>query len=222
MSLSPPTATVGHWSVFEPLRLDPILEASLAAFTDLGYHGASVRDIANRVGVTVPTLYYHYKSKQGLLLALLQSSINDLLARTREALDEAEGDPLPRFVDLVDCTVRFLCHRRQVAKLDAEGRYLDQDARAVYAAPRKEVERQFLGVIEDGVASGMFGVGHAVDVNRALLGTYQSIATWYREDGALSPTEVAARHVEFSLDALRTATTDRDAGISRVRERAER
>lgn len=214
------SSTPPRWHDFEPVPLDPILESSLAAFTEFGYHGSSVRDIANRVGVTVPTLYYHYQSKQGLMLALLQASSQDLISRTGHALNEAGPHPLHRFVDLVDCTVRFMCHRRRLARLDAESRYLDEGARAIYAAPRKQVERQFLDVLQHGVETGTFRVDHPVDVNRALLGTFQSIAMWYRKDGELSPSDIAARYLEFSLDAVRTNEWDRTAGLTRSADAA--
>lgn len=214
-----PPPIVGPWHDFGPLELDPILEAALAAFTEQGYHGASVRDIARRVGVTVPTLYYHHGSKQGLLLALLRASMGDLVARTAAALEEAGDHPLHRFVDLVDCTVRFMCHRQRMAWLDPEARYLDDDARAVYAAPRKQVELQLLDVVRSGDDAGIFDVDHPTDTTRALLGTFQSIATWYRVDGPLTPEQIAVRHVTFALDAVRTDRRRRDAGVRRARAR---
>ncbi|WP_083441909.1 TetR/AcrR family transcriptional regulator [Nitriliruptor alkaliphilus] len=210
---------VGSWQEFAPVPLTPILEAALAAFNERGYNGAAVRDIAGRVGVTVPTLYYHHGSKQGMLLALLQASMGDLVARTSVALEEAGDHPLHRFVDLVDCTVRFMCHRQRLAWLDPEARYLDDDARTIYAAPRKLVEERLLAVVRAGDAAGTFDVEHPVDTTRALLGTFQSIATWYRADGPLTPEEIAARHVAFALDAVRTDRRRRTAGVRRARTR---
>ncbi|MER2243924.1 helix-turn-helix domain-containing protein, partial [Rhodococcus sp. (in: high G+C Gram-positive bacteria)] len=57
-----------QWRIVEPLTLTPLLTAALEVFHELGYHGASVRDIAKRAGVTVPTLYYHHGNKQGILV----------------------------------------------------------------------------------------------------------------------------------------------------------
>jgi len=45
---------------------------SLALFVSAGFRGTSVRDIADEVGVTQPTLYYHFGSKDGILSALIQ------------------------------------------------------------------------------------------------------------------------------------------------------
>jgi AcrR family transcriptional regulator len=208
---------VPAWREFSPLPLTPILEAALGSFTERGYHGGTVRDIADRVGVTVPTLYYHHGSKQGLLLDLLLLSMEDLVDRTHAALLGAGAQPVPRLVDLVDVIVRFVCHRQRIARLDAEARYLDGDARARYAGRRDVVERRVLGVVEDGVRAGVFDVDHPVDTTRALLGTFQSITTWYRPDGPLPPEEIAARHVGFAFDALRTDRRRRAAGMRRVR-----
>ena len=210
----------GHaWYEFAPRPLSPILSAALAAFAEGGYHGASVRDIAQRVGVTVPTLYYHHGSKQGLLLALLERSMTELTLRSERALAEAGDDPLHRLVDLVDCTVRFMCHRTDTAVLDAQARFLDDDAHAAYERPRDAFERSMRTVLTEGVDAGTFACDHPKDTTRALLGTYQSIATWYRPDGPLPPEEVAARHVAFTLDALRVERRRRDAGARRARQR---
>lgn len=73
----------------EPLTLTPLLTAALATFHEFGYHGASVRDIAKRAGVTVPTLYYHHENKQGILVALMMTGIEAVTARAREAVDAA-------------------------------------------------------------------------------------------------------------------------------------
>ena len=49
-----------------------IKAAALALFLEHGYKGASVRDIAEANSVTVPTLYYHFQNKDGLLAAIVE------------------------------------------------------------------------------------------------------------------------------------------------------
>ncbi len=207
------------WARFDPLPLGPIMEAATTAFTQQGYHGASVRDIAHLAGVTVPTLYYHHGNKQGLLLDLLNASMHDLVERSAQAVEEAGEDPLARFVDVVDGTVRFMCHRQRIARLDPEARYLDDERRAAYTALRKRFESRMLALLKDGATAGVFEIEHPVDLNRALLGSLQSIAIWYRPDGELRPPEIACRHVAFALDATRTDRKHRAAGLRRVEAR---
>jgi AcrR family transcriptional regulator len=47
-----------------------ILDVALDLFTEQGYDGTSLRQIAERLGVTKAALYYHFESKEDILLAL--------------------------------------------------------------------------------------------------------------------------------------------------------
>jgi AcrR family transcriptional regulator len=47
-----------------------ILDVALELFNEQGYEGTSLREIAERLGVTKAALYYHFKSKEEILLAL--------------------------------------------------------------------------------------------------------------------------------------------------------
>jgi len=51
-----------------------LLRAALTLFTSHGYAATTVREIVASAGVTRPVLYYHFGSKEGLYLALLQES----------------------------------------------------------------------------------------------------------------------------------------------------
>ena len=75
----------GGWRTSPTPELSPILSASLDAFSEHGYHGTTVRDIAKRVGVTVPALYYHHENKEGLLFALLDTGIEHYNTRRRHS-----------------------------------------------------------------------------------------------------------------------------------------
>lgn len=76
MSQTAEVAPARGWREPGPLALTPILTAALDAFYDNGYHATSVRDIARRVQVTVPALYYHHENKEALLVELLNRSID--------------------------------------------------------------------------------------------------------------------------------------------------
>src|SRR5579863_5094691 len=49
---------------------DRILDVALDLFTDQGFDGTSLREIAERLNVTKAALYYHFESKDDILLAL--------------------------------------------------------------------------------------------------------------------------------------------------------
>jgi AcrR family transcriptional regulator len=74
-------------------RRAEILRVALEVFTEGGYHGASTREIAARVGLSEAGLFHHFGSKQQLLAAVLEARDE------RDALDPA--DPLGSLVALV-------------------------------------------------------------------------------------------------------------------------
>ena len=51
-----------------------ILEAALTLFAENGYDGTSVEQIATEVGIKAPSLYKHYKGKEDILNALIDSA----------------------------------------------------------------------------------------------------------------------------------------------------
>lgn len=56
----------------EPGRKGEILDAALDVFAERGYSGGSMREIANRVGVSEPALYRHFSGKEALFLSLIK------------------------------------------------------------------------------------------------------------------------------------------------------
>ncbi|MER6677166.1 TetR/AcrR family transcriptional regulator [Streptomyces sp. NPDC000983] len=194
----------GHedWRKYGPLELPPILDAALAAFDEQGYHGTSVRDIARRIGVTVPTLYYHFHNKQAMLVELLMGSMRAVLGRCRDAVEDADADPVARFRALVECTVLYMAHRAPLAFLDTEIRSLEQENRARYVALRDELEAMLRHSVRDAVDTGAFATAYPVDAARAVLTMCQGVANWYRPDGPLTPADLADRYVDIALSAV--------------------
>lgn len=187
--------STSDWRVFAGEELSPILRGALEMFHEHGYHGTSVRMIANRVGVTVPALYYHYENKQAMLAALLESGLRELVTRARQAVAESSEDPVERFANLVECLVLCMTHRLQWASLDSELRHLDSVNREHYAALRKEIETLFATILHTGTQRGIFDTAGVTDTARALLGMFQAIVTWYDPAGSVSPEKLAERYV---------------------------
>jgi AcrR family transcriptional regulator len=70
-------------------RREQILNVALEVFATEGFHGASMNDVAEAVGVTKPVLYQHFDSKRDLYQALIDEVGNRLLANIAKAAAEA-------------------------------------------------------------------------------------------------------------------------------------
>ncbi|MFJ9707260.1 TetR/AcrR family transcriptional regulator [Streptomyces sp. NPDC101234] len=191
-----------EWRHYDALELPPLLGAALEEFRAHGYHGGSIRAIAGRVGVTLPTLYYHHGSKQGLLVALLMGSMHDVLVRTRRALEGAGDRPEEQLADVVEAVTLYMTHRRHLAFLDGEIRNLEADNRERYRAEREELSVMLRRIVTDGVADGVFTTAYPTEAARAVLSMCQAVATWYRTDAPLTEAEVARRYAVIALDTV--------------------
>lgn len=97
---------------------EKILEAALTLFSEQGYDGTSVEQIANAVGIKAPSLYKHYKGKEDILNAILDSSE----ARYEESFgSEKKIGKLPsskkEFIDLTMKKISFTMRDPMIRKI---------------------------------------------------------------------------------------------------------
>ena len=86
-----------------------ILDAAEELFAERGYAGATLRDVATRVGVRPPSLYNHFASKDALYAAVLERGIGpliELLARSAAAPAEEASDPGRLVTEVMEILVR--------------------------------------------------------------------------------------------------------------------
>lgn len=179
----------------DDLGLPPILSAALSELRHNGYHGTTVRTIVNEAGLTMPTLYYHYGNKQGVLVALLDIAMDALLSDLTNIVgDSGTTDATTRLRQAVWVTVHHMTHRHAFASLHREYRFLDADARATYVARRRAVDARLEAILADGVRDGAFRIDDIEYTKLAILGMLQGIADWYRKDGPDTPEAIADRY----------------------------
>ncbi|MFC8721717.1 TetR family transcriptional regulator [Kitasatospora sp. NPDC057198] len=180
-----------------------IIEAARAQFSEQGYGATSIRDIAQRAGVSLSALYYYYKGKQELLVAILDDGLDAYFGACEEALAAAGEDPAERLEALVAATVRFRAgHPVKSSIVLTEGRSLEPEHLARYRENEERGTRQFREVIEQGVADGTFLTPYPDDARRAVIAMCNAIAQWYRPEGPLPVEELVQRYVSLALTAV--------------------
>lgn len=186
------------WRELGEIRLSPILSAALEVFSEDGYHGATVRSIAARAGVTVPLLYYHHENKQGLLIDLFRTAYDNVERRIARARAEADGDPVRDFSHLIEAIVIHTAGHVAFTQINSSLRYVEVTQRRPIIEIRNRVEEQIVETIVRGVHERLFTVERPRAAARALAGMCNSIATWYQPGGSRSPQEIAVEYVEFA------------------------
>lgn len=69
-----------------------VVDAASSLFFQKGFHGTSVRDIAERATVNVSLISYYFKGKQGLLEYAVTNYYEAYLEKIEESLEKTEGD----------------------------------------------------------------------------------------------------------------------------------
>ena len=118
-----------------------ILNTAIRLFSQKGYEGVGVQEICDNAGITKPTLYYFFKSKQGLLQAIADSKGAELLQRLSDAA-VYEHDFLKSLTRILTAAIDFaLAHpdffNLHSVLLNAPG---NAETEAVYAPLKKRFD----------------------------------------------------------------------------------
>jgi len=164
-----------------------ILDVALDLFTDQGFDGTSMREIAERLNITKPAIYYHFASKEEILMALhmrLHEFGKAALARlTGQTVTlQVWGSLLNELLDQVLAQRKiFLMHERNQAALeklhrkdhDDEHDDIQQRFRQALADPSLSLRDRVRMACSLGVVfGGLFMAGDAFDnVSSAELGS---------------------------------------------------
>ena len=98
------------------LTAERILDAGEALFAERGYAGTTLRDVAGRVGLRIPSLYNHFPNKESLYAAVLERGISPVLEALAEFANEGEGTR-PDSPEFVERMLELLARRPNLPRL---------------------------------------------------------------------------------------------------------
>ncbi|MYT29781.1 MULTISPECIES: TetR/AcrR family transcriptional regulator [unclassified Streptomyces] len=181
-----------------------LLATATRLFAEQGYDRTSVQEIVDAAGVTKGALYHYFGSKEDLLhevygrvLRLQQERLDrfaDADAPVERRLRDAAADVVVTTIENLDDTKIFF---RSMHHLSPEK---DRQVRA----ERRRYHERFRALIEEGQRTGVFTADVPADlVVDYHFGSVHHLGTWYRENGPLTPQQVADHLADLLLRALR-------------------
>ncbi|MFD4431269.1 TetR family transcriptional regulator [Nocardia sp. NPDC058497] len=198
----PVHGTARAWRAFPPLDIDPVLAAAIDSFVETGYHGATMRSIAQRAGMSVPGVYHHYRDKQDLLVRALDLTMDELHWRVGAARGEASTGR-DRVIRVVEALALFHTHRRELAFIGAsEMRSLNPDNRRRITASRNEIQYLLDEDIDAALTEEGLSTAHARAAGRAIATMCTALPQWFRLDGPATPEQIATEYADFALGLL--------------------
>jgi AcrR family transcriptional regulator len=197
-------ATKRKSGVSDRRNRDPeLIAAAITVFYEKGYAAASLQDVADIVGVLKGSLYHYISSKEELLARICVESHAQASTIMTDALDSAD-DPLDQLRSYLQrIALWYLNNVERVSIYFNEGKWLTGERRNEVRAQGREFH-SFVRSLIDKARSGD-RVRADVDPRIAaqlIIGSLNSVSTWYRPDGLYSPEEIATAFTEMSLASL--------------------
>ena len=151
------------------LRRAEILEAAERIFIAEGYEGATIRKIADEVGVSSTALYMHFHDKSCILAEICEGTFRNLLASNSE-IARRPLDAAVRTRMMLDAYMRWGLEHPNAYQLVYCGR--GEPAAAPLPGGAAELSRQcydtFAGVVREVAASGRLRTGDGDSAAQAL------------------------------------------------------
>ena len=172
-------------------------------FAERGYHGTSMRDLGDALGLLGSSLYAHVDGKEGLLAEVIArgAALFQALADEVAAWEDRPTEQLRR---LVAGHVRIVTENLDEARVFLhETRFLSPAHRRRVVELRDRYEAAYRDALAKGVAAGVFRPGLDVPfATTVVLSILNSLERWYRPAGPKTPEDLARDLFYFVLEAI--------------------
>lgn len=136
-------------------RRAEILTAAERIFVEHGYEGATIRKIADEVGLSSTALYMHFADKSEMLHEICRGAFEALIASHQEIL-VADEAPEARLRRMIEAYIKFGFDNPNAYRLTYLTRPVEarEGAQSVAQETGAELFRAFVAVVEEAVAAG--------------------------------------------------------------------
>jgi len=188
-----------------PYDRDRVVDVAVKVFTERGYDGTSMADIASALGVHKSSIYHHVSGKEQLLDDAVKRALNALHGMLAEP-GAVEGRAVERLRYVVRRTVEIMV--RQLAEVTVLLRIRGNTPTERWAlSRRRDFDRAVQRIVADAIAEG--DLRSDVDTalaTRLVFGMSNSVTEWYQTGGRLTAHDIATAVETVVFDGLRRRT----------------
>jgi AcrR family transcriptional regulator len=184
-------------------RRGDILRLSAKMFSERGYEAVSVRDIAEAVGLTMPSLYRYIGNKSQLLQDLAVDLADEWVIRLEEAV-HAPGNAEDKLRAYMRAALGVVASRQDDMALTLhENRSQSAEARALLRERTLRIKGALHYVLDFGKEQGLWRDVPLSSAYLMIFGMVNWSVNWYRPDGPKSADELADDFADILLGGLR-------------------
>lgn len=185
-------------------RKEQVIRKAAELFREKGYAAASMRDLAQMLGIEAASLYSHIKSKEEILRTLCF----DMAAEFRTSLNEVENQNISASEKLRKGIIGHIQVMARDLTASAvfmnEHRHLSQPYLRDFLLLRINYINRFKKIIEDGMGSGEFK--DTIDKKLAVMTLFSSLnwmPMWYDPGSAIEPIQLGVQLSDMLVNGLK-------------------
>ncbi|MCY0888617.1 MAG: TetR/AcrR family transcriptional regulator [Alicyclobacillaceae bacterium] len=179
-----------------------ILAAAGALFSRKGYHGTTIREIAEARGILSGSLYAHISSKEDLLFEIADEGATAFLEALRPVV-EADRPASEKLLAGLTAHIQVVATRLDAARVFFHEWYaLREPRRSIIFQKRVDYEQLWSKILEEGVQSGEFQARDTQFARLLILSAANWVYQWYHRDGPDDPERIARRFTQLILDGI--------------------
>lgn len=180
-----------------------ILEAARDLFYSNGYQGTTLDAIAERLAITKPVIYVHFRSKDQLLSEVARIGTAQSL-RVAELAAQVQGSASAQLEALAYNFVQVVVtYQKNVAIFFHEQKYLPETTLREVHAMQKKFDNTLADILTRGVKDGEFDISDVRLCVLAVAGMISWIYSWYRPEGRVSEEALAEQFTDMVMRVAR-------------------
>lgn len=169
---------------------EKIRAAAVQLFAEMGYHAAPLRDIASLAGIQAASIYYHYPSKQALLVEIMDTYMRQLNESLEQIISRSAG-VAERLYEAIASHIRLhTTYKAEFFIIDTEIRALEGESREQILALRDQYEHLLQRLLQEGVDQGVLRPTDVKVTSYAVIAMCTEVASWFRIPGRLTVQQV--------------------------------
>ena len=178
-----------------------VLSTAAQMFNERGFHATSLDDIAARLGVSKPTLYYYVKSKDQILLECVRQGL-EMTLEGIEVSRKAGGSALDQLEACMRVYARIVTMDFGMCLIRVGDEQVPPDSRKELRRMKAQIDLAFRRLVEAGVQQGLLAPCDPKMTAFMIGGALSWIGRWYDAGGAYSPQEIADHAIQTLLQGV--------------------
>jgi len=180
-----------------------IIEKAARLFLEKGFGAASMRDLAEHVGVEAASLYNHIQSKSEILQAICFKVANDFLSHL-DAVQSSPESVLKKLERIIRFHIRMMMEQYEFVYIsDHEWRHLPEPYLSNFLNQRRNYRRSLSDLVARGIEKGEMKPIEPYVAVLTMLSAISGIESWHRSRKTVSPESLENNMVKYLIDGLK-------------------